>query len=71
MSLALSQDDLEVIRLLCDVTLRIVEGEIYQLTKNGVVDSDRRRALRHRSPEDGVPVRGQRQDRRHARADDA
>jgi octaprenyl-diphosphate synthase len=38
MSLALSQDDLEVIRLLCDVTLRIVEGEIYQLTKNGVVD---------------------------------
>jgi octaprenyl-diphosphate synthase len=38
MSLALSQDDLEVIRLLCDVTLRIVEGEIYQLTKNGSVD---------------------------------
>jgi octaprenyl-diphosphate synthase len=38
MSLALSQDCLDVIRLLCDVTLRIVEGEIYQLTKNGVVD---------------------------------
>jgi octaprenyl-diphosphate synthase len=38
MSLALTQDSLEVIRLLCDVTLRIVEGEIYQLTKNGVVD---------------------------------
>ena len=38
MSLALSQDRLEIIRLLCDVTLRIVEGEIYQLTKNGVVD---------------------------------
>ncbi len=38
MSLALSQDALEIIRLLCDVTLRIVEGEIYQLTKNGVVD---------------------------------
>lgn len=38
MSLALSQDCLEIIRLLCDVTLRIVEGEIYQLTKNGVVD---------------------------------
>ena len=38
MSLALTQDQLEVIRLLCDVTLRIVEGEIYQLTKNGVVD---------------------------------
>jgi octaprenyl-diphosphate synthase len=38
MSLALTQDRLEIIRLLCDVTLRIVEGEIYQLTKNGVVD---------------------------------
>jgi octaprenyl-diphosphate synthase len=38
MSLALTQDSLEVIRLLCDVTLRIVEGEIYQLTKTGVVD---------------------------------
>lgn len=38
MSLALSQDSLEVIRLLCDVTLRIVEGEIHQLTKNGVVE---------------------------------
>jgi octaprenyl-diphosphate synthase len=38
MSLALTQDHLEVIRLLCDVTLRIVEGEIYQLTKNGVAD---------------------------------
>ena len=38
MSLALSQDNLEIIRLLCDVTLRIVEGEIYQLTKNGAVD---------------------------------
>jgi octaprenyl-diphosphate synthase len=38
MSLSLTQDNLEIIRLLCDVTLRIVEGEIYQLTKKGVVD---------------------------------
>jgi octaprenyl-diphosphate synthase len=38
MAMALTQDSLEIIRLLCDVTLRIVEGEIYQLTKNGVVD---------------------------------
>ena len=38
MSLALTQDSLEIIRLLCDITLRIVEGEIYQLTKKGVVD---------------------------------
>jgi octaprenyl-diphosphate synthase len=38
MSLALTQDDLSIIRLLCDVTLRSVEGEIYQLTKNGDVN---------------------------------
>ena len=38
MSLALTQDSLEFIRLLCDVTLRMIEGEIYQLTKNGEVD---------------------------------
>ncbi len=38
MSLALTQDRLDVIRLLCDVTLRMIEGELYQLTKNGVVD---------------------------------
>jgi octaprenyl-diphosphate synthase len=35
MALALTQDALEVIRLLCDVTLRMIEGELYQLTKNG------------------------------------
>jgi octaprenyl-diphosphate synthase len=38
MSLALTQDNLEIIRLLCEVTLRIVEGEIYQLTKVGDVN---------------------------------
>jgi octaprenyl-diphosphate synthase len=38
MSLALSHDALDIVRLLCDVTLRIVEGEIYQLTKTGTVD---------------------------------
>jgi octaprenyl-diphosphate synthase len=35
MSLALSQDSLDIVRLLCDVTLRMIEGELYQLTKNG------------------------------------
>src|SRR6266487_1032872 len=35
MALALTHDSLEVIRLLCDVTLRMIEGELYQLTKNG------------------------------------
>jgi octaprenyl-diphosphate synthase len=38
MSMALTQDRLDIIRLLCDVTLRMIEGELYQLTKNGVVD---------------------------------
>jgi len=38
MSLALSQDSLEIVRLLCDVTLRMIEGELYQLTKNGDVN---------------------------------
>jgi octaprenyl-diphosphate synthase len=37
MALALTQDRLQVIRLLCDVTLRMIEGELYQLTKNGDV----------------------------------
>jgi len=38
MAMALTQDTLDVVRLLCDVTLRMIEGELYQLTKNGVVD---------------------------------
>lgn len=38
MALALTEDMLDVIRLLCDVTLRMIEGELYQLTKNGDVD---------------------------------
>ena len=38
MSLALSQNSLDIVRLLCDVTLRMIEGELYQLTKNGDID---------------------------------
>jgi octaprenyl-diphosphate synthase len=38
MALALTHDSLEIIRLLCDVTLRMIEGELYQLTKTGDVD---------------------------------
>ena len=38
MAMALTQDSLEIIRLLCDVTLRMIEGELYQLTKTGDVD---------------------------------
>jgi octaprenyl-diphosphate synthase len=38
MALALTQDSLDVIRVLCDVTLRMIEGELYQLTKTGDID---------------------------------
>jgi octaprenyl-diphosphate synthase len=35
MAMALTQDTLDVVRLLCDITLRMIEGELYQLTKAG------------------------------------
>ena len=38
MGLALTQDSLDIIRLLCDVTLRMIEGELHQLTKTGDVE---------------------------------
>jgi octaprenyl-diphosphate synthase len=38
MALALTYDTLDVVRLLCEVTLRMIEGELYQLTKNGDAD---------------------------------
>jgi octaprenyl-diphosphate synthase len=38
MGMALTVDSLELVRLLCEVTLRMIEGELYQLTKTGVVD---------------------------------
>jgi len=37
MALALTQDSLDLVRVLCDVTLRMIEGELYQLTKTGDV----------------------------------
>ncbi len=38
MGMALTHDSLDVIRQLCDVTLRMIEGELYQLTKTGDID---------------------------------
>ena len=35
MAMALTQDTLDIVRLLCEVTLRMIEGELYQLTKTG------------------------------------
>ena len=38
MGMALTYDNLDLVRLLCDVTLRMIEGELYQLTQTGNVD---------------------------------
>src|SRR5512132_4487474 len=38
MALALTHDTLDIVRVLCDVTLKMIEGEIFQLTKNGDAD---------------------------------
>jgi octaprenyl-diphosphate synthase len=35
MAMALTHDTLDLVRVLCDVTLNMIEGELYQLTKNG------------------------------------
>ena len=36
--MALTHDTLDLVRVLCDVTLHMIEGELYQLTKNGDAD---------------------------------
>ena len=38
LALALRHDVLPLIRVLCDVTVGMIEGEIYQLSKNGDID---------------------------------
>jgi octaprenyl-diphosphate synthase len=38
MAMALTHDTLDLVRVLCDVTLKMIEGEIFQLTKNGDAD---------------------------------
>ena len=38
MAMALTHDTLDIVRLLCDVTMKMIEGELYQLTKNGDAD---------------------------------
>jgi octaprenyl-diphosphate synthase len=38
MAMALTHDTLDIVRVLCDVTLKMIEGELYQLTKNGDAD---------------------------------
>ena len=38
MAMALTHDTIDLVRVLCDVTLNMIEGELYQLTKNGHAD---------------------------------
>lgn len=38
LGMALTYDRIDVLRVLCDVTLKMIEGELYQLTKNGDID---------------------------------
>ncbi len=38
MALALTHGELHILQLLCDITLQMIEGELYQLTKNGDPD---------------------------------
>ena len=38
MSMALSQDNLRILRLLSDVTLRMIEGELLEIERNGDLD---------------------------------
>jgi octaprenyl-diphosphate synthase len=38
MSMALSQDNLKILRLLSDVTLKMIEGEILEIERNGDLD---------------------------------
>ena len=53
--------------MLCDVTLRMIEGELYQLTKNGDADITEDEHFDIIAAQDRVPVRRLRADRRHAR----
>ncbi len=38
MAMALAQESLDVLHVLCEVTLRMIEGELFQLSKNGDVN---------------------------------
>ena len=52
MAMALSQGNLEVVRLLCDCTLRLIEGELYQLTKTGdagITEDEHFQIVRHKT----------------------
>ena len=62
MALALTEDSLDIVRILCDVTLRMIEGELFQLSKNGDIGLSERRPLRDPPAEDRRPLRRMRGD---------
>lgn len=52
MAMALSQGSLEVVQLLCDCTLRLIEGELFQLTKAGdanITEAEHLEIIRHKT----------------------
>jgi octaprenyl-diphosphate synthase len=52
MSMALSQVNMDIVRLLCDCTLRLIEGELYQLTKTGdasITEAEHFEIIRHKT----------------------
>jgi octaprenyl-diphosphate synthase len=52
MAMALSQGSIDVVRLLCDCTLRLIEGELYQLTKTGdagITEAEHFEIIRHKT----------------------
>ena len=58
MSMALSQDNLRILRLLSDVTLRMIEGELLEIERNGDLEVSEAAAHRHHPAQDGRPVLG-------------
>jgi octaprenyl-diphosphate synthase len=52
MAMALSQPNMDIVRLLCDCTLRLIEGELYQLTKTGdasITEAEHFEIIRHKT----------------------
>ena len=58
MSMALSQDNLRILRLLSDVTLRMIEGELLEIERNGDLEVSEAAAPRHHPAQDRRPLLG-------------
>ena len=58
MSMALSQDNLHILRLLSDVTLRMIEGQLLEIERNGDLQVSEAAPPRHHPAQDGRPLLG-------------